>query len=103
MAADQLKDYLVNGNIRNSVNLPNVSQEWSGISRICVIHKNIPAMLTQITSVLSREGVNVENLTNKSKKDYAYTMVDINSRIKDSVADELRAISGVIRVRVLNH
>ena len=103
MAADQLKDYLVNGNIRNSVNLPNVSQEWSGISRICVIHKNIPAMLTQITSVLSREGVNVENLTNKSKKDYAYTMVDINSRIKDSVADELRAISGIIRVRVLNH
>ena len=103
MAADQLKDYLVNGNIRNSVNLPNISQEWSGISRICVIHKNIPAMLTQITSVLSREGVNVENLTNKSKKDYAYTMVDINSRIKDSVADELRAISGVIRVRVLNH
>ena len=63
----------------------------------------IPAMLTQITSVLSREGVNVENLTNKSKKDYAYTMLDINSRIKDSVADELRAISGVIRVRVLNH
>lgn len=103
MAADQLKDYLVNGNIRNSVNLPNVSQEWSGISRICVIHKNIPAMLTQITSVLSKEGVNVENLTNKSKKDYAYTMVDINSRIKDTVADELRAISGVIRVRVLNH
>lgn len=103
MAARQLQDYLVNGNIRNSVNLPDVSQEWSGISRVCLIHKNIPAMLTRITSILADEGVNVENMTNKSRKDYAYTMVDLNSRIKDTVADELRAIPGMIRVRVLNH
>ena len=103
MAAEQLRDYLLNGNIKNSVNLPNVSQAWSGISRICLIHKNIPAMLTQITSILSDEGVNVENLTNKSKKDYAYTMVDVDTRIKDAVADKLRAIPGMIRVRVLNH
>ena len=103
MAADQLKDYLLNGNIKNSVNLPNVSQEWSGISRVCLIHKNVPAMLTQITSILSTEGVNVENLTNKSKKDYAYTMVDLDARIKDAVADKLRAIPGMIRVRVLYH
>lgn len=103
MAADQLKDYLLNGNIKNSVNLPNVHQEWSGISRVCLIHKNIPAMLTKITSIFSEEGVNVENLTNKSKKDYAYTMVDLNSRIKDAVADELRSIPGMIRVRVINH
>ena len=103
MAADQLKDYLINGNIKNSVNLPNVSQEWSGISRVCLIHRNIPAMLTRITSILADEGVNVENMTNKSRKDYAYTMVDLNSRIKDTVADELRAIPGMIRVRVLNH
>jgi len=99
----ELKDYLENGNIQNSVNLPNVAQEWSGISRVCLIHQNIPAMLTKITSILSKEGVNVENLTNKSKKDYAYTMVDLNSRIKDKVAEELRAIPGMIRVRVLNH
>ena len=103
MAADQLKEYLVNGNIRNSVNLLNVVQEWSGICRLCLIHKNVPAMLTQITTILSDEGVNVENLTNKSKKEYAYTLVDVNSRIKDDVADELRAIPGMIRVRVLNH
>lgn len=103
MAADQLKDYLINGNIKNSVNLPNVYQDWSGISRVCLIHKNIPAMLTKITTILSDEGVNVENLTNKSKKDYAYTMVDLNGRIKDAVADELRAIPGMIRVRVINH
>ena len=103
MAADQLKDYLINGNIKNSVNLPNVHQDWSSISRVCLIHKNIPAMLTKITTILSDEGVNVENLTNKSKKDYAYTMVDLNGRIKDAVADELRAIPGMIRVRVINH
>ena len=103
MAADQLRDYLINGNIKNSVNLPNVSQDWSGACRVCLIHRNIPAMLTRITSILSEEGVNVENMTNKSRKDYAYTMVDLDSRIKDAVADELRAIPGMIRVRVLNH
>lgn len=103
MAVRQLQDYLVNGNITNSVNLPNVSQEWSGIARVCIIHKNVPAMLTKITSALSDDVINVENMTNKSKKDLAYTMVDVNTRITDEVADELRAIEGVIRVRVLNH
>ena len=103
MAAQELRDYLVNGNITNSVNLPNVSQDWSGIARVCIIHKNVPAMLTKIMTTLSDDNINVENMTNKSKKDYAYTMVDVNTRISDQVADELRAIEGVIRVRVLNH
>ena len=103
MAVRQLEDYLVNGNIQNSVNMPNLRQEWSGIARICLIHKNIPAMLTKITTVLSDDGINVENLTNKSRKDYAYTIVDVNTRITDAVADELRQIEGIIRVRVLNH
>lgn len=103
MAVRQLQDYLVNGNITNSVNLPTVSQEWSGIARVCIIHKNVPAMLTKITSALSDDVINVENMTNKSKKDLAYTLVDVNTRITDEVADELRAIEGVIRVRVLNH
>ncbi|MCI8870412.1 MAG: phosphoglycerate dehydrogenase [Lawsonibacter sp.] len=103
MAVRQLEDYLVNGNIRNSVNMPSLSQEWSGIARLCLIHKNIPAMLTQIMSVLSRDNINVENMTNKSRKDYAYTMVDVNTRISGAAASELRAIPGMIRVRVLNH
>ena len=102
MAVRELEDYLVNGNITNSVNLPNLSQERSGIARVCIIHRNVPAMLTSIMSALSDDGINVENMTNKSKKDYAYTMVDVNTRITDEVADELRAIEGVIRVRVLN-
>ena len=103
MAAQEPRDYLVTGNITNSVNLPNVSQDWSGIARVCIIHKNVPAMLTKIMATLSDDNINVENMTNKSKKDYAYTMVDLNSRIKDKVAEELRAIPGMIRVRVLNH
>jgi D-3-phosphoglycerate dehydrogenase len=103
MAVRQLEDYLVNGNIQNSVNMPNLSQEWSGIARICLIHKNIPAMLTKITTVLSDDHINVENLTNKSRKEYAYTIVDVDTRINDAVADELRAIEGMVRVRVINH
>ena len=102
MAVRQLEDYLVNGNIVNSVNMPNLSQEWSGIARICLLHKNVPAMLTKITTVLSEDHINVENLTNKSRKEYAYTIVDVDTRINDSVADELRAIEGMVRVRVIN-
>ena len=103
MAAQQLRDYLENGNIKNSVNLPTLVQEWSGVSRLCIIHRNVPGAIASITGVLSKDGVNVENMTNKSKKDYAYTIVDVNTRITDQVANELRAIPGVIRVRVLNH
>lgn len=103
MAVRELEDYLVHGNIRNSVNMPNLVQERSGIARLCIIHKNIPAMLTNIMTTLSDDGINVENMTNKSKNDYAYTMVDVNTRITDEVSNELRSIPGVIRVRVLNH
>ena len=103
MAVRELEDYLVNGNVKNSVNLPNVCQEWSGISRLCIIHLNMPAMLTRIMTHLSDEDINIENMINKSKKDYAYTVVDVNTRITDEVADRLRTIPGVIRVRVLNH
>ena len=103
MAAQELKDYLENGNIKNSVNLPTLVQEWSGVARLCIIHKNVPGAIANITGLLSRDGVNVENMTNKSKKDYAYTVVDLGSRITDAVADEIRALEGVFRVRVLNH
>ena len=103
MAARQLQDYLLNGNIKNAVNLPNVSQEWSGISRLCLIHKNVPSMLAQIMKTLSDDHINVENMTNKSKKEYAYTMVDVNTRLTDEAVEELRAIPNMIRVRVLNH
>ena len=100
MAAQQLRDYLETGNIRNSVNLPTLEQDWSGETRLCIIHRNVPNMLASITAALSRENVNVENMTNKSKGNYAYTIVDVSARVGDAVADEIRAISGVLRVRV---
>ena len=103
MAAQELRDYLENGNINNSVNLPTLVQPWSGVARLCVIHRNQPGLLASITGVLSKDNVNVENMTNKSKKDYAYTVVDLGSRIGDSVAGEIRALDGVLRVRLLNH
>ena len=103
MAAQELRDYLENGNIKNSVNLPTLVQEWSGVSRLCIIHRNVPGAIANITGILSKDGVNVENMTNKSKKDYAYTIVDVGSRVGDNVADEIRALDGVLRVRLLNH
>ena len=101
MAADELIDYLENGNIRNSVNLPSVSQERSGVMRLCLIHRNIPAMLANITSLLSKDGANVENLSNKSLGNYAYTIVDLGSVVEDSVIHDVENLSGVIRTRVL--
>ena len=103
MAAQQLRDYLENGNITNSVNLPTLVQPWSGECRLCIIHRNVPGAIASITGVLSKDGVNVENMTNKSKKDYAYTVVDINAKIRDDVVDEIRALEGVLRVRLLTH
>ena len=103
MAAQELKDYLENGNIRNAVNLPSLVQDWSGETRLCIIHRNVPNMLASVTTVLSREHVNVENMTNKSRGEYAYTIVDVSARVGDAGANELRAIDGILRVRVLNH
>lgn len=103
MAAQELRDYLETGNIRNSVNLPTLEQDWSGETRLCIIHRNIPNMLASITNTLAKDGVNVENLTNKSKGNYAYTIVDVGQRVGDAVADEIRAVDGVLRVRVLKH
>ena len=103
MAVRELQDYLENGNIENAVNLPTVTMERSGMCRLCIIHKNVPAMLSNIMNILSEDSINVENLVNKSKKDYAYTLLDVNARITDEVANKLRAVSGIIRVRVLHH
>ena len=98
MAVDELKDYLENGNIRNSVNFPSVSMERSGVMRMC---KNVPAMLANMTTLLSKDGVNVENLSNKSKGDYAYTMVDLGSKVADDVIEDVTHLPNVIRVRVI--
>ena len=101
MAAKELIDYIENGNIVNSVNLPEVTMPRSGENRVCVIHKNIPNMLTKITGLISDDGINIENLLNKSRGDYAYTMLDIDGADVAQLEQEINAIEGVIKVRII--
>ena len=101
MAVDELNDNLENGNIRNSVNLPSVQMERSGVMRMCIIHKNVPAMLANITALLSKDGVNVENLSNKSQGKLAYTLVDLGTCVDEAVIEDVRNLPNGIRVRVI--
>ncbi|MGN1081803.1 MAG: phosphoglycerate dehydrogenase [Acutalibacteraceae bacterium] len=100
MAASELIDYLENGNIRNSVNLPSAEAPRETNCRVCVIHKNVPNMLAQISSAVSEMGLNIANLINKSKKDIAYTIIDVDGA-EDESFDRIRNIDNVIRVRII--
>ena len=102
MAAQELRDYLENGNISNSVNLPNLAMRRSGECRICVIHKNVPTILSSIVNLVSDLEINVENLINKSKKDLAYTMIDINQSVGENMVAAIQRMEPTIRVRVLH-
>ncbi|MBR4872726.1 MAG: phosphoglycerate dehydrogenase [Clostridia bacterium] len=101
MAAVQLDEYLRYGNIKNSVNFPNVDMPLSTDVRVCVLHANVPAVLSQLTSVLSAEGINIEHLTNKSKGNNAYTVLDISAAPAEDATAKLAAVAGVYRVRVI--
>lgn len=99
MAADELKDYLENGNIRNSVNFPAVEAPRTSDTRLCVLHRNIPNMLAQISALVSGQGINIETMVNRSKKDYAYTMLDVVGDVSEDTLAKIEAIDGVVRVR----
>lgn len=101
MAAAELSDYLKNGNISHSVNLPDVSQPRAGGRRVCVIHKNEPGVISAITGVLTSASLNIENMVNKSKKDVAYTLLDVTGDLTASLAAELSGLEPAIRVRIL--
>lgn len=100
MAASQLVEYIENGNIVNSVNLPNTSMPRSGVARICVIHKNVPGIISAITTVLADHGVNVSNMLNNSRGDFAYSLLDTDHAV-DGIAELIENIDGIIRVRVI--
>lgn len=100
MAARELYDYLRNGNIKNSVNLPDVSLSRMGVCRLCVIHRNVPKMINRILDKLGSD-INVEHMINKPRGDYAYTMVDLDSSIDLETAGRIRAMEHVLRVRVI--
>ncbi|MEA4822926.1 MAG: phosphoglycerate dehydrogenase [Clostridiaceae bacterium] len=102
MAAAQIADYLRDGTIRNSVNLPNFEAERAGMTRIAIINRNTPNMLGQITSALAAAGINIEHMFNRAKKDYAYTVVDTSVAPSDACVAGLCAIGGVLRVRVID-
>ena len=98
MAASELKNFLENGNVINSVNFPTCDMGAVCGSRVTMWHKNIPAMLSQISAVFTNNGINIENMTNKSRGDYAYTMIDTHSEIGEDILSELKKIDGTIRV-----
>lgn len=100
MAAKEIKDYLENGNITNSVNFPAAKMARTGDVRYCVLHKNVPSILQSILSFVSEQGANVENMENKSRKDYAYTIIDVTGATSD-LTQKIQDVDGVIRVRVL--
>lgn len=102
MAVKQLRDFLENGNIRNSVNYPNCEMGTCvTVGRIAITHKNIPNMISQFTQILGNEGVNISDMTNKSKGEFAYTLMDLESAASKTALDKLNAIEGVYRVRVV--
>lgn len=102
MAVKQLKDYLENGNIKNSVNFPNCDAGvCTTAGRIAILHKNIPNMLTQFTGAFSAVDINITDLVNKSKGDYAYTVIDVESSDNRAVVEKLAKIKGVLKVRIV--
>lgn len=102
MAVKEIRDFIENGNVINSVNYPRCD---AGIcqtaSRITVCHKNIPNMLTQFTGIFAKDGINVPDMVSKSKGDFAYTILDVDSPVTDKIVEDLKAIDGVVRVRVV--
>ncbi|MEF2795266.1 MAG: phosphoglycerate dehydrogenase [Hydrogeniiclostridium sp.] len=100
MAALELIEYLENGNIRNSVNLPAVSMPREG-SRICIIHRNVPNTISSFSGVLAQCGINIENMASKSRKEFAYTILDVTGDVSANAADSIAALEEVVRVRVI--
>ena len=101
MAVQELRDFLENGNIKNSVNYPSCDMGVKDKTRITIMHRNIPNMIGQFTALLAKDNVNIDDMTNKNSGAYAYTMMDVYSEVGSEVVDGLEAIEGVLKVRVI--
>ena len=101
MVAEQIKDYLENGNIVNSVNFPEAKMPRAGEERLAITHKNIPNMVGQITNAIAEVGINIVDMLNKSRDEVAYTLIDLESEISDMAIDNLKQIDGILTLRVL--
>ena len=103
MAVNQTKDFLENGNIINSVNFPDASMDRNGGSRIIIANRNIPSMVSQISKVLGDAGLNIDNMLNRKHDDIAYNIIEVAQKnVDNSIADNLKAIEGIIMVRIIN-
>ncbi len=101
MAAEEIREFLENGNIKNSVNFPDTEMARSG-ARITVAHKNIPSMLSDLSNLLGDKGIAIENVLNKSKKENAYTIMDVTGDVADDIIDALLEVEGVYSARVIH-
>ncbi len=101
MAADELKEYLETGNVRNSVNLPAVSMPRAeGCARLCLIHRNIPNTISRLSGILASAGINIENMQSRAKGEYAYTLLDVTGAVSGATAGRLEALPEIVRARV---
>ena len=101
MAAQELADYLLNGNTKNSVNLPNAVLERKGVCRLCVIHKNVPRMLNAFLDLVGGADLNVEHMINKARGELAYTMIDLGDKLGEDIVEKIHSIPDVYRVRLV--
>ena len=101
MIAKQIKDYLENGNIINSVNFPDAKMPRAGKERLAITHRNVPNMVRQITKAIAEEEANIVDMLNKSKGEFAYTLIDIEEKIPNSVIDNIKKVEGILKVRAL--
>jgi D-3-phosphoglycerate dehydrogenase len=102
MVADQLRDFLENGNVRNSVNFPEaILPRIPGCARIAVANSNVPNMVGQVSTLLAAAGLNISELLNKSRGEYAYTLIDAEGTVDAALLDRLRAIEGVLSARAV--
>lgn len=101
MAAQEIYDYLANGNIKNSVNLPNATLDRMGECRLCVLHRNVPNKINSILELISARNINIEHMINKPRGEYAYTMIDLAEKVNGDIASEIQKDPDVLRVRVI--
>lgn len=101
MAANELIDFLESGNIKNSVNYPEAVIPYSGKARLCIFHKNVPNVVAQVSTLVSESKVNIENMINCSKKDNAYTLIEVNGELPEAVVQKVAALENITRVRVV--
>ena len=101
MAVEEVCEYLENGNIINSVNFPGVNQARMSKTRLCIINKNVPNILANISKLFADHNLNIENMVNRSRGEYAYTLIDTNDEVRPDIIERIESANGIINVRAI--